>query len=114
MLGISPNSAHGEKKDRVKRILIHEDKIERLAKNDIMATLGGKRIPMTFNSGAKISVVPIELVKQEELTGETSKCKGAFSKKEWSEGKLANVTFHVGTEVFQSRALAVPGEEMDR
>ena len=68
---------------------------------------------MTFDSGAQISVVPIELVKQEELTGETSKCKGAFSKQEWSEGKVANVTFHVGTEVFQSRALAVPGEEMD-
>jgi len=94
-------------------VLIQEDKIERLADNDIMANLGGKRIPMTFDSGAQISVVPIELVKPEELTGETSKCKGAFTKNEWSEGKVANVTFQVGADLFQTRALSVPGEEME-
>ena len=85
------------KKDRVKRILIQQDKIERLAKNDIMATFGDKRIPMTFDSGAQISDFSIELVKPEELMGNTSRCKGAFTMHEWSEGKVANVTFEVGS-----------------
>jgi len=57
-------------------------------------------------------VVPIELVKPEELTGVTSKCKSALTKNEWSEGNVANVTFQVGADLFQTRALAVPGEEM--
>ena len=50
------------KKDRVKRVLTQEHKIGRSAKNDIMATFGRKRMPMTLDSGAQISVVSIELV----------------------------------------------------
>ena len=37
-------------KDKVKRVSIPREKIESLADNDIMATLGGVRIPMTFDS----------------------------------------------------------------
>ena len=58
---------------------IPREKIERLADNDIMATLGGVRIPMTFDSGAQISVIPIELVRSDEMTGETTNYRGAFT-----------------------------------
>ena len=68
---------------------------------------------MTFDTGAQISLVPIELVKQKESTGETSKFKGITTEGSWSEGKVATVTFSVGSDRFVSRAVALPGESMD-
>ena len=100
-------------KDRVKKVLIQEDQIAHLANNDVMAIVGGVRIPMTFDTGAQISLVPIELVRPDEFTGETLRFKGVLSKQSWSEGKVATVTMSVGNQLFQSRALALPGEELD-
>ena len=68
---------------------------------------------MTFDTGAQICLVPTELVKPEEFTRETSKCKGILSQQFWSEGKVAIVTLTVGSELFECRALALPGDEMD-
>ena len=101
------------RKDKVKRVSIPREKIERLADNDIMATLGGVRLPMTFDSGAQISVVPIELVRSDEMTGETTNYRGAFTNNEWLVGIVANVSIKVGDELFRSRAIAAPGEQME-
>ena len=78
-----------------------------------MSEIAGIRIPLTIDSGAMISVVPIELVRESEFTGEVSKFKGLNSKCEWSQGKVANVTFVVGSDKFTSRAVAVPGDTID-
>ena len=61
-------------RDKGKRVLIPENKIVHLAAND-----ADTRIPMTFGTGAQISLVPIELVREDEFTGETSKFKGITS-----------------------------------
>ena len=45
---------------------------------------------------------------ESEFTGEVSKFKGLNSNGEWSQGKVANVTFVVGSDKFTSRAVAVP------
>ena len=90
------------------RVLIPEDKIVHLAANDVMGKIADTRIPMTFDTGAQISLVPIELVKEDEFTWETSKFKGVTTDGSWSEGKVALVTFSVGTDRFLSRAVALP------
>ena len=64
----------------MKKVLIQEDQIAHLANNDVMAIVGGVRIPMTFDTGAQISLVPIELVRPDKFTGETLRFKGVLSK----------------------------------
>ena len=68
---------------------------------------------MTFDSGAQISVVPIELVRSDEMTGVTTNYRSAFTNNEWLVGKVANVSIKVGNELFRSRAIAAPGEQME-
>ena len=100
-------------KDKVKRIAIPVDKITPLNQNDVMSEIARFRISLTFDSGAMISVVQLELVSEREFTGELSKFKGVSSRVEWSEGRVANVTFTVGSNKFTSRAVAAPGESID-
>ena len=100
-------------KDKVKRVVIPENKIVRLAQNDVMSEIAGKKVPLTFDTGAQISLVPNELVSEEEFTGKVSKFKGINSKGEWSEGRVAKVTFTVGADKFVSKAVALPGESID-
>ena len=87
--------------EKVRKVTIQADKIKRLATNNVMAKINEVRIPMTIDSGAKVSIVPLELVKQEELTGDSTKCKGAFDKQTWTDAKIAHVTITVGTESLQ-------------
>ena len=89
-------------KDKVKRVLIPENKIVHLAANDVTSHIADKRVPMTFDIGAQISLVPIESVRKEEFTGEMSKFKGISNDGTWSEGKVADVTFTVGNDKFCS------------
>ena len=76
-------------KDKVKRVAIPVDKIVPLAQNDVMSEIAVKQVPLTFDSGAMISLVPSELVEEDEFTGGVSKFKGINSKGEWSEGRVA-------------------------
>ena len=81
--------------------------------NDVMAKVGDKKIPMTFHTGATISLFPKEMVKPEQLTGDTMKIKGVGEEGTWLEGNIAMITFVVGSNEFKSRALAIPGRKMD-
>ena len=56
------------KKDKIKKVIIKVDKVEKLAVNYVMATIGGVRLRMTIDLGAEISIVPKELIKTEEFT----------------------------------------------
>ena len=85
-------------KDKVKRVLIPDNKIVHLAANDVMSHIADKRVLMTFDTVAQISLFPIELVRNEQFTG---------------EGKFANVTFTMGNDKFCSRAEALSGESID-
>ena len=52
-----------------------------------MARIGNMRIPMTFDTGAQIPLVPIELVKPEEFTGEVPSSRGSWRKSRGRKGK---------------------------
>ena len=53
---------------------------------------------MTFDSGAPVFLVPVELVKPHEFMGSTQKCKGILAPQEWSIGRVANINITVGSE----------------
>jgi len=65
-------------------------------------------MPITCDSGAQVSVVPAECVKQEEFTGE-SQVLGDFHT-ERVTGKVCHVTFTISGRSFQKRAVTLPGE----
>ena len=111
-VGHKSNQCPKRSKEKVKKILIQADKIEPLGMSDVMAKVEGKNIPMTFDTGAEISLIPDELVKPEQLTGETMKIKGVGEDSTCLEGNIARVTFTVGSVKFHCRALAVPGSKM--
>ena len=59
----------------------------------MLAEIGGTKIPLTFDTGAEISLVPVELAAEQEFTDELSKFKPVMCDDKWYEGKVANVTF---------------------
>ena len=99
-------------REKVRKVTIQADKIERLATNDVMAMINEVRIHMTIDSGAEVSIVPLELVKPEELTGDSTKCKGSFDKQTWTDAKIAHVTITISTESLQTKVLSVPADDL--
>ena len=99
-------------KDNVKRVAIPKDEIVHMAPNEVMSEVAGKKIPLTFDTGAQISLVPTELVCEDEFTGKVSKFKATNSKGEWSENRVAKVTFTVDDKCI-SKAVALPGISID-
>ena len=99
-------------KDRVKRIKIPKDEIVSLDPSDVLAEVSGTKIPLTLDTGADISIVPSEVVKSHEFTDETFTFKTVLSDEKGYEGKVANVTFRVGKDVFNRKAVAVPGHKI--
>ena len=95
-------------KEKVKKVTIQAHLMERLATNDVMARFNDVRVPMTIDSGAEASIVPHELVRPQDFTGETIKCKGAFDKQVWTDARVASVNIVIGNESFQEKVLAVP------
>ena len=83
-----------KKKGTVKRVEIPVDRVTSLNANEVIAEISGVRIPLTIDSGAQMTVVPLEVVKPEELTGETTKLNGIIDG--GYEGQQANVRFTVG------------------
>ena len=75
-----------------------------------MAELLGILLPLTLDSGAQVTVVPEEAVKDSEFTGETTKCNGIVN--EGYLGRLANITLQIGGESFHREEVAVPGQDI--
>ena len=96
----------------MKKVKIYAHLIEKLAENDVMASVNKHLLPMTLDSGAEISIVPQEFVEPSNFTGESLKFKGILVKGEWIEAKVAKVPITIGLEYFQERVLAVPGEDL--
>ena len=55
-------------KDRVKRVKIPKDEIVSLGARDILPEVSGITIPVTLDTGADISVVPLEVVQPHQFT----------------------------------------------
>ena len=88
-----------KKKGTVKRIEILVDMPTRYV-----------RIPLTIDSCAQMMVVPLEVVKPEELAGEMTKLNGIIDG--GYEGQQANVRFTVGSDFFTGRQLQCQGSKL--
>ena len=75
--------------------------------------IAGKRILLTFDTGAMISLLPSELVGEDKFTGERSKFKEINCKREWPEVRVVTVTVTVGNDKYLSKAVALLGESID-
>ena len=60
----------------VKRVEIPLDSVKALGKNEVMGAMMGVPVPITLDSGAQVTVVPEEAVKQCQCTGQTIKFNG--------------------------------------
>ena len=59
-----------QKSTRVKRIQIPRSRIVPLKLNELFGSIGGHSLPITCDSGANITEVPEECIREEEFTGE--------------------------------------------
>ena len=64
----SPNCPK-KKKSTVRKIEIPIHRVMALNENKVMAEISGIAIPLTIYSGAQMTIVQLEAVKPEELTG---------------------------------------------
>ena len=94
----------------VNRIKIPVDCVKALGNNEVMAEMSGILLPVTLDSGAQVTIVPEEAVKESEFTGETTRFSGIMHG-EYS-GKLANIVLQIGGETFARTAVAVPGKDI--
>ena len=95
----------------VKRVEIPVDKVKALSTNEVMAETSGVRIPHTVDLGDQMTIVPLEVVKPDELTGATTTFNVIIDGE--YEGELAKVRFSVGSDVFHRKAVAVPRKKID-
>ena len=101
-----------KKRERVKRVKILASQVETLGENDVMASVNSNLMPMTLDSGAEMSIVPREFVRESEYMGETLKFMGVLINHEHSEAKVASVKITIGHESIQEQVLAVLGEDL--
>ena len=94
----------------LKRIQIPVDCVKALGKNEVMADVSGTVIPVTVDSGAQMTVVPLEVVKDHEFTGETTTFNGTIDGE--YTGQLADITLKMGSELFHRKAVAIPGHKI--
>ena len=94
--------------NQVKKINIPADKVVQLKKNELFGAIGNHRLPITCDTGADVSVVPEECIKQDQLTDES--CELAAFNKTKSEGKWCNIDITIDSKVFHRKAVTQPGE----
>ena len=92
---------------RVRRIQIPRNRVVPLKHNELFGSVGGHSLPITCDSGADITVVPEECVREEECTGESctiDKVKTVCRK--------CNVRVQAEDRVFVREAVTQPGVDL--
>jgi len=102
----SPNCPSRPKGNR--RVRLPAEKLLYLQANELFGQVGVHGVPITCDSGAQVSVVPDECVKEEELTGETQILEDFHTGH--VTGKVCQVTFTIARRSFRKRAVTLPGE----
>ena len=106
---ISPNCPKNAT-PKIKRVLVQEDQIQVLGRNDIFGAVGPHRMPVTCDTGAEVTVVPEEAVEQDQLTGETCELRSFNDGK--SVGKRCRVQISVDGTTFTKEAVTQPGKAL--
>ena len=101
-----------KKKTQVKAVTVDDAQVEVLGRNDAMAKANGHLVPITFDSGAAMSLIPREFVSARNYTGKKRCFKGVLTKYDWEEAPEAIVTMHCGPVSFTDKMLAVLGEDL--
>ena len=94
----------------VKHIQIPVDCVKALGENELMAQISGISVPITVDSGAQLTVVPEEMVKESEFTGENKRFNDVMQGPH--VGKLANIVIQIGGRDYPRKAVAVPGSDI--
>ena len=74
----------------------------------MFGSVGPYRLPITCDTGAEVTVVPVECVEPEQLTGEECELK-AFNETK-TTGKWCRVSITVGDTTFEKKAVTQPGD----
>ena len=106
---ISPNCPKNAT-PKIKRVLVQEDQIQVLGRNEIFGAVGPHRMPVTCDTGAEVTVVPEEAVEQDQLTGETCELRSFNDGK--SVGKRCRVQISVDGTTFTKEAVTQPGKAL--
>jgi len=75
---------------------------------EIFGSLNGCDLPVTIDTGAQISIIPIECVKQDQMMGRKTVVKSFQGS--IVEGEACIVTFSFSGRDFEREAVAVPGD----
>ena len=102
-----------KKKDKVKRLTIPWKHVRELGYSDIMGKVNGVTLSITMDSGADVSLVPIEAVKQSDYTGETSGIQSFIRGQVHREVPIVNITLEINGDTLTEKAGALPGEDLD-
>ena len=105
---ISPNCP--TRKNKIKKVMVQENKIETLRINEVFGAIGPHRMPITLDTGAEVTVVPEETVLPHQFTGENKVLK-AFNNIE-SSGKVCIVTISLDENSIQKEAVTQPGSSL--
>ena len=81
-----------------------------LRRNELLATVGGISMPVTLDTGAEVSVLPIEAECVKRYTGETVTLGGVFENATSRQAPLAEAELCVGGEIVTTVAAMVEGQ----
>ena len=67
--------------------------IETLDDNDVMVSVNCHLVPITIDSGAKMSIFQQEFIQQSDFVGETFKFKGVLAGYKWREAQVTQCSY---------------------
>jgi len=79
-----------------------------LASEEVFGYIGKWGMSITIDTGAQVSIVPIECIEAKQLLGTKQKVRSFQG--EMVEGELCNVEFTIGDKILQREAVAIKGE----
>ena len=91
---------------------MREHSPELLDENDVLATVDVYSIPMTIDTGAKISVMPTVFVREDSLIGRVESIKGFEKTALFREVPMALVDIRVGEMVIPRKVALLDGETL--
>ena len=99
-----------QKVSQVRRVQIPSSKVVALKDNELFGSVGEHCMPVTCDSGADITVVPEECVREDQFTGGT--CEVDSFDKARSTGKKCSVTVTIAGRDFNRQAVTQPGRDL--
>ena len=108
------STACPQRKDKVaKRVATRQTQPEKLEPGDMLVKVNGHYFPATMDTGATVSVVPKEFVREEDYTGETETITGPWKKLGRLTAPVVEVSAQVGDLTLVKRAVVVEGNALD-